>query len=193
MLCGAAFAPILRRSNAHTVSQEATTTQAKEHTTGTVASITATSPADTAEASIATAATPHKMLNSWTASKQADLSTARHSTEGTIVKANTPTTESASDVQKQTDNKQDSLRDARCKKPPVESNKKEKCPTPFLGVRQIATQSGLLLSSWAVLTLFQPGGHPVLLFVAIVLSRLHLGWLLCCMFRMVLSSCRYGS
>ncbi|CDJ51306.1 hypothetical protein, conserved [Eimeria brunetti] len=58
-----------------------------------------------------------------------------------------------------------------------------------LGLKQLALQSVLLLVSWGFLALLQPNGRPLLLLVAIALSRLHLGWLLCCVLRMLLPRC----
>lgn len=60
-----------------------------------------------------------------------------------------------------------------------------------VGLQQVVLQAVLLLSSWAFLALLQPKAHSLLLLTIICLSRLHLGWLVCCVFRMLVTGCRY--
>ncbi|OEH78767.1 hypothetical protein cyc_04787 [Cyclospora cayetanensis] len=64
-------------------------------------------------------------------------------------------------------------------------------PAPIsIGLRQVAVQSGVLVSSWGCIALLHPIMHSALLLSFIALSRLHLGWLFCCTCHMLLTGCR---
>lgn len=81
--------------------------------------------------------------------------------------------------------------DASCNSSLAHTEGEKDSPGEYcLGLKQLALQSVLLFVSWVSLALLHPNGCPLLLLFAIILSRLHLGWLLCCVLRMLLPRCR---
>ncbi|CDI79059.1 hypothetical protein EPH_0008270 [Eimeria praecox] len=82
----------------------------------------------------------------------------------------------------------DIQQDGNCNASSAERECNKDSPSQYrLGIQQLALQSVLLLVSWVFLAFLQPNGHPLLLLMAIAFSRLHLGWLLGCILRMLLS------
>ena len=80
--------------------------------------------------------------------------------------------------------------DASCNSSLAHTEGEKDSPGEYcLGLKQLALQSVLLFVSWVSLALLHPNGCPLLLLFAIILSRLHLGWLLCCVLRMLLPRC----
>ncbi|CDJ61251.1 hypothetical protein, conserved [Eimeria maxima] len=112
---------------------------------------------------------------------------AKQSTQDRSTRAEGPSGVLANEALRPTDALKDIQQDAKSNSSHAGNDCGKDSPGKHhLGLRQLAFQSVLLLVSWISLAVFQPNGRPLLLIAAIALSRLHLGWLLCCILRMVL-------